>query len=319
LSPPPRGNGFWSQEIYYHVLNCGLPIPPSAGSTSGVLPNPLGYNRVYVHLGQSLEYHRWWEGLKAGHVFVTNGPLLLVTANGQLPGTVLAAEAGGQVRVQLEAELISLDRVPQVEIVKNGRVVRSVPWDNRTSRMDLGRLTFNQSGWFLVRAITDLEHTFRFASTGPFYVEVGKTRRVSRQSARFFPDGVNQRIARVPVKLEEPRQLREVLACQEEAEAFWKKDAGPGQRRMTRWTAPWAAEDATHRAARRRAARVVQASGVCASSLLPERERALARSVPRAAWRDLFSSSRAPIGPLSWDKLGRRLTITQKGRPCECF
>ena len=28
--------------IYYHLLNCGLRVPPSAGSASGVLPNPVG-------------------------------------------------------------------------------------------------------------------------------------------------------------------------------------------------------------------------------------------------------------------------------------
>ena len=32
--PPPLGNGFWTQEIYYHMLNSGLRIPPSAGSAS---------------------------------------------------------------------------------------------------------------------------------------------------------------------------------------------------------------------------------------------------------------------------------------------
>ena len=44
------GVGYWVQEIYYHLLNCGLRVAPSAGSASGVLPNPVGYNRVYVHL-----------------------------------------------------------------------------------------------------------------------------------------------------------------------------------------------------------------------------------------------------------------------------
>ena len=53
--PPPLGNGYWTQEIYYHMLNCGLRLPPSAGSASGVLPNPVGYNRVYVHTGADLD------------------------------------------------------------------------------------------------------------------------------------------------------------------------------------------------------------------------------------------------------------------------
>ncbi len=30
--PNPQGNGRWSQEIYYHLLNCGLRIPVTAGS-----------------------------------------------------------------------------------------------------------------------------------------------------------------------------------------------------------------------------------------------------------------------------------------------
>ena len=64
LYPAPRGNGYWSQDIYYRLLNCGIRIPPSAGSGSGVLDNPLGYNRVYVHCGEQLTYDAWWEGLR---------------------------------------------------------------------------------------------------------------------------------------------------------------------------------------------------------------------------------------------------------------
>lgn len=80
--PPPRGNGFWTQEIYYHILNCGLRLPPSAGSASGVLPNPIGYDRVYVQVGPEITYEKWWEGLRAGRSFVSNGPLLRCKANG---------------------------------------------------------------------------------------------------------------------------------------------------------------------------------------------------------------------------------------------
>jgi hypothetical protein len=53
-----------------------------------VLPNPVGYDRVYVHLGSDLNYEKWWEGLRAGRSFVSNGPLLRCRANGKLPGEV---------------------------------------------------------------------------------------------------------------------------------------------------------------------------------------------------------------------------------------
>src|SRR5262249_28758213 len=98
--PPPTGNGYWTQQIYYHVLNAGLRVPPSAGRPSGVLANPVGYNRVYVHLGNTMDHASWWEGLRAGRSFVTNGPLLRVTADGKLPGTVFAA--GKPIQLELK-------------------------------------------------------------------------------------------------------------------------------------------------------------------------------------------------------------------------
>src|SRR4029450_11811058 len=76
LYPAPHGNGRWSEHIYYELLNCGLRVPPSAGSASGVLPNPVGYNRVYVHCDGELTWESWWENLRRGQVVGTNGPLL---------------------------------------------------------------------------------------------------------------------------------------------------------------------------------------------------------------------------------------------------
>jgi len=224
--PAPRGNGFWSQEIYYHILNCGLRVPPSAGSASGVLPNPLGYNRVYVHCGDDFSYDTWWQGLKAGRSFVTNGPLLLAKANGKLPGHVFASTDEKAVEIDVEVSLISRDQVTAIEIIRNGKTERTVPIAGKTQPINLGKMTFDRSGWFLVRVITDLEHTFRFASTAPYYVEVGAEKRfVSRSSANFFLDWVVERIGRVPVKLNDSERLEDVLAYHQEAKKFWQQVA----------------------------------------------------------------------------------------------
>ena len=56
-------------------------------------------------------------------------------------------------------------------------------------------MTFDASGWLLVCAVTTNPQTYRFASTGPYYVEVGGQPRISRKSAQFFLDWVNERIA----------------------------------------------------------------------------------------------------------------------------
>jgi hypothetical protein len=220
--PPPRGNGYWSQEVYYKVLNAGLRIPPSAGSASGVLPNPVGYNRVYVHTGPELTWDGWWEGLRAGRSFVTNGPLLLCTANGKLPGEVFTAKEGAALSIDLSLRLISNDPVAALEVVRNGEVNETIPVDpSKTDQELTARIEFDESGWFLVRAIADVEHTFRFASTAPYYVEIGDApRRISRRAAQFLVDWVGERTAQI--QLADPLQQAEVLQFHAAALQFWK-------------------------------------------------------------------------------------------------
>lgn len=219
--PPPRGNGFWTQEIYYHLLNCGLRVPPSAGSASGVLANPVGYNRVWVQCGPELTWEKWWEGLRAGRSFVSNGPLLRVKADGHWPGHVFTSRE--PVEIELEAAIDGRDTMPSIEIIKDGRVERAMSLaDWRKNGGKLGTVKFAGSGWFLVRVITDNPKTFRFASTAPYFVEVGNVKhRVSRASAQFFLDWVRERMTRV--KLLDGEQKEEVLSFHRAAEKFWQE------------------------------------------------------------------------------------------------
>jgi hypothetical protein len=222
--PDPLGNGDWTQDIYYHLLNCGLRLPPSAGSASGVLPNPVGYNRVYVRVDGDLTYEKWWRGLKSGRCFVTNGPLLLCEAADQPPGHVFHVEAGRRLDLAVAVQLFSNDPVRRVEIVKDGRVEGEVRLTavRGAEHRGTANVSFDQSGWFLVRAMADTPDTFRFGSTGPFYVEAGGARRVSRGSAKFFVDWMAERRAALEAAVEQPRQRAEVLEAHGEAERFWR-------------------------------------------------------------------------------------------------
>jgi|GEM_PF-2509573 len=182
--PGPHGNGFYTQDLYYHILNSGLRLPPTAGGASGVLPNPVGYNRVYVQCDAPLTWEKWWQGLQAGRVFVGNGPQLRVQAEGRWPGHVFTPEAPAT--VTLDGRLDSADPIGAVELVHNGVV----------SRITLPhRLEVAESGWFLVRAITTVPHTFRFASTAPWYVEMkGKPFHPRAASARLFLEWSRDRL-----------------------------------------------------------------------------------------------------------------------------
>jgi hypothetical protein len=232
----PLGNGRWTQEIYYHALDCGFRLPPSAGSASGVLPNPLGYNRVYVHVAGELSYAKWWAGLKAGQCFVTNGPLLICRADGKLPGHVFRVPGPQGSTIKLDIELTSLDPVKQIEVIQNGTVVQTVgipPGGTREGALSPGRqprdrarlsatVSAREGGWFLVRAVADVPYTFRFASTGPFYVEAGEApRRVSRASVRFFQEWTAERIQRLEHDLPAGRDRDEVLRFHDDARKFW--------------------------------------------------------------------------------------------------
>ncbi len=99
---------------------------------------------------------------------------------------------------------------------------RKVPYENLAKTGTLGRISFQKSGWFLVRVITENPKTFRFASTAPYYVEVGDVKQhISRASAQFFLDWVRERTGRI--KLDNPDQRKEVLKHHADAKKFWEE------------------------------------------------------------------------------------------------
>src|SRR6266542_661443 len=157
----PGGDGYWTQDIYYQILNAGIRLAPSAGSASGVLPNPVGYNRVYVHLDGPFDYDAWWGGLQAGHSFVTNGPILLVSANGKLPGHVFETNAA-KLDIALETRVFSNEGVGRVELVRDGHIVQRGSHHADGGAISFAPVRFEQSGWFLVSTIADRNDKFRF-------------------------------------------------------------------------------------------------------------------------------------------------------------
>ena len=85
----------------------------------------------------------------------------------------------------------------------------------------LPALSFDRSGWFLVRAVTANPATFRFASSGPYYVEIGGEPRISRESARFFLDWVYERARQLD--LSDPQQKADALGYLRAARNFWEQ------------------------------------------------------------------------------------------------
>lgn len=86
------------------------------------------------------------------------------------------------------------------------------------------KFSFDTSGWFLVRAITDVTNTFRYASTAPWYVEIANRPPLNKkESAQFFIDWCRERIALLENRPElTAAQKNEVIEPWRAAQKFWE-------------------------------------------------------------------------------------------------
>ena len=142
----------------------------------------------------------------AGRVVVTNGPLLRPKVEGHAPGYVFHLDEHGSLSLEIGLDLATRVPVEYLQIIKNGEVaaeVRLADWTKQKGR--LPPLEFDASGWFLVRAVTNNQQTYQFASSGPYYVEKGGQPRVSRRSVQFFLDWI-EAAARSTSRITESRR-----------------------------------------------------------------------------------------------------------------
>ncbi len=183
----------WKQQNYFHLLNCGYKLPPTAGSGSGEGKNPLGYNRVYVKTDSSWSMSAFWEALKKGQAVVTNGPIITPTVDGFSPGHVFTGKTDSQgknipLSFNLGMSMVIRDPISYIEIIKNGKVYKTFRMDDAKANQDnqLPPIDFSDSGWFLIRAVTDLPDTYRCAISAPFYVQYNQKPYIDPDSVRFF-------------------------------------------------------------------------------------------------------------------------------------
>jgi len=172
----PHGYSDYSLHLMYRYWNLGWLVTPSAGAASGVLPNPVGYNRMYVKLDGEFSVEKWYEGVRAGRVMVSNGPVVFLDAK---PPT-----AGGRLRGKIEA--VSRDEIERVEIVANGKVVQTWRVEGRRfrSKVDLDVAAYS---WVAARVYAKNDLTVRLGHTSPIRLE-GKWD--GREDARYFREWI---------------------------------------------------------------------------------------------------------------------------------
>jgi hypothetical protein len=151
-------------EDYYDFLNLGVKLTAVAGSD---MPwaSSIGEVRTYVHTGRKFDAGAWYDGLKAGHTFITNGPMLTLTVDKAMPGDELKLKAPRKVRIQARAWAPAEIGAPKLlEVVADGKVIRS-----GTGEADF-TLDVARSQWIAARVTAE---NGAAAHTSPVYVTVG--------------------------------------------------------------------------------------------------------------------------------------------------
>ena len=119
-------------EPWYRLLNCGVLLPPVAGTD---LPNYpyreswqpfFGETRTYVQTGDLPDFTSWKRALQAGRVFITSGPMIQLRVNGKHPGQTIHLPAQGDT-IFIHAELSSAQALSRFEIIHNGQALKIRP------------------------------------------------------------------------------------------------------------------------------------------------------------------------------------------------
>ncbi len=175
-------------QNYYHYLDLGYKLTATAGSdfpwcgdgpafgTEGPKWNArIGNVRFYTHIDGGFSYSGWKENVKAGHTFVTSGPMILLTVDDRLPGDEIDLSRKGKVRVVATAYGHET-QVPlsALEIVAHGKVIKTMR--PREEGQTQGQLTISfdlpvkKGIWIAARCFAGHNQV---AHTTPVYVTIG--------------------------------------------------------------------------------------------------------------------------------------------------
>src|SRR5581483_3215190 len=111
-------------DLYYEFLNLGFRLP-AAGGSDAPWGGSAGDVRTYVYTGKPFDADEWLAGLRAGRTFVTQGPILEFTVDGERPGAELERKTGDQLRIHARVEAgYGAAPTEPLQVVANGEEIR---------------------------------------------------------------------------------------------------------------------------------------------------------------------------------------------------
>ena len=170
-------------KLFYDFLNLGFRITASGGSDAPWV-RTIGEARTYAYIGeQPFTADGWFQALRQGHTFVTNGPMVELHVSDAMPGDEILLRENRKLRVRARAwgDPERPGCAPEkLEIISQGEVIQTAT----ASQPRQGRLSLDfeiESGdgfWIAARASGEYG---TWAHTTPVYVV--------RRGLRFWKHG----------------------------------------------------------------------------------------------------------------------------------
>jgi hypothetical protein len=229
----PRVYSLAPIDVYYHYLNCGFHLAASSGSDKMGLNPPMGSARTYVRTDGPLTYTSWLDGIRKGHTFASDYPLLEFSVNGVEAGDSVRL-APGKTRLAVKARATSAEPYETLEIVYNGKVVASAKpaGDHYQAAIDT-TVEVERGGWIAARAHGPKMLPYGatwwqmpvFAHTSPVYLEMPGRPAPAAESARLFLDqlGYLRQWAERQANFPTAQNKQEALEWIGKAEGVYKK------------------------------------------------------------------------------------------------
>jgi hypothetical protein len=137
---------------WYRYQNIGYQLPLVAGSDKMAASSLLGGIRTYAYLGaRPFTYETWMEAVRSGNTFVTVGPLIEFSVQGQPAGSMIDLPgSGGTIDVEWNVQSVSVP-IAQVEIIVGGEVADQVEVGNALSASGHRSILVTSSTWVALR------------------------------------------------------------------------------------------------------------------------------------------------------------------------
>jgi hypothetical protein len=156
---------------WYDFLNLGFRLTPIAGSDYPYI-DPAGAVRCFARIKGPLTPDAWFDAIRAGRTFVSNGPMLSLHVGAATMGEAVEIEPGEALLLHAQADVNpDLDELERLELVVHGEVVAA---SDGPGRLKVEHRFIPAAGcWVAARAVGSNRTV---AHSAPVYVTVGGTK-----------------------------------------------------------------------------------------------------------------------------------------------